>query len=395
MKLPTLPALLILCSAGLHAQGFTTPAPAGAPSQTEPATAGISSPADPTTEDGDLAPWRTTFNSTKVTLGQVRFVFLHQDVIVSGTIEDLGSSSQLLEWRIATKTAASIQADIAGDRKVPFSARYYVPHAMDGLPLRYSGKKANVIAVQLHHAQTPGVMDNAMGESVTDDSTVNPCFDVVVKFDDGTTALTTQYPTTLANAELVEPISVINAAAERMQRELPDIIGMGVYAAGFTQLYRPDSTTDEIVNQDGAKQIPPEDVPLLVPLTILAAKYVDSAGVVIEVELPNGDKALSLTSMPQLMLPPLDERQPTFLKQVIGLLLTDVPHQVTKKELAAIKSGAIFRGMSGHALEYLMGYPDKESNWGEGGKQLTFRKSLLVYVSSSGTVEDWKFVGEK
>jgi hypothetical protein len=234
-----------------------------------------------------------------------------------------------------------------------------------------------------------------MGESVTDDATLNPCFDVVVQFDDGTTAMTTQYPTTLANADLAEPISVINAAAERMQRELPDIIGMGVYAAGFTQLYRPDSTTDEIVNQDDSKRVPPEEIPLLVPLTVLAAKYVDSAGVVIEVQLPNGDKALSLTSMPQLMLPPLDGREPTFLKRVIGLLLTDVPHQVTKKELAAIKSGAIFRGMSGHALEYLMGYPDKESNWGEGGKQLTFRKSLLVYVSSSGTVEDWKFIDEK
>jgi hypothetical protein len=316
-------------------------------------------------------------------------------VIVSGTIEDLGSSSQLLEWRIATKTAASIQAANANAQEANHPARYFVPHAMDGLPLRYSGKKANVIAVQLHHAQIPGVTDNAMGESVTDDAALNPCFDVVVQFDDGTTAMTTQYPTTLANADLAEPISVINAAAERMQRELPDIIGMGVYAAGFTQLYRPDSTTDEIVNQDDSKRVPPEEIPLLVPLTVLAAKYVDSAGVVIEVQLPNGDKALSLTSMPQLMLPPLDGREPTFLKRVIGLLLTDVPHQVTKKELAAIKSGAIFRGMSGHALEYLMGYPDKESNWGEGGKQLTFRKSLLVYVSSSGTVEDWKFIDEK
>jgi hypothetical protein len=395
MKSPSLPALLILCSAGLHAQGLTTPATASTPTQTQPATAGVSSPTDPTIEDGNLAPWRTTFNSTKITLDQVRFVFLHQDVIVSGTIEDLGSSSQLLEWRIATKTAASIQAANANAQEATHPARYFVPHAMDGLPLRYSGKKANVIAVQLHHAQIPGVTDNAMGESVTDDATLNPCFDVVVQFDDGTTAMTTQYPTTLANADLAEPISVINAAAERMQRELPDIIGMGVYAAGFTQLYRPDSTTDEIVNQDDSKRVPPEEIPLLVPLTVLAAKYVDSAGVVIEVQLPNGDKALSLTSMPQLMLPPLDGREPTFLKRVIGLLLTDVPHQVTKKELAAIKSGAIFRGMSGHALEYLMGYPDKESNWGEGGKQLTFRKSLLVYVSSSGTVEDWKFIDEK
>lgn len=395
MKLPTLLALLILCSAGLRAQAPATQAAAGTPTQSEPAAAGVSSPIDPTTDDGNLAPWRTTFNSTKETLGQVRFVLLHQDVIVSGTIEDLGSSSQLLEWRIATRIAAPIQAAKPDGEKVIHPARYLVPHSMDGLPLRYSGKKANVIAVQLHHAVTIGATDNAIGESVTDDATLNPCFDIVVQFDDGTTAMTTQYPATLANADLVEPISVINAAAERMQRELPDIVGMGVYAAGFTPLYMPDSTIDEIVNQDDAKRVPPEDVPLLVPLIVVAARYVDSAGVVIEVQLPNGDKALSLTSMPQLMLPPLDGREPTFLKRVIGLFLADVPHKLTKKEVAAIKSGSIYRGMSGNALEYLMGFPDKESKWGDSGKQLTFRKSLQVYVSESGTVEDWKFLDQK
>jgi hypothetical protein len=394
MKLPMAIALLFICAAGLHAQ-----AAAGVPVQTAPTAASAPALADPTTDDDPFAPWRTLFNSGKVTLGQVRFVFLHQDVIVTGTVEDLGPSSQLLEWRIAAKTPASIQSATAGAQKAS-QARYFVPHAMDGLPLRYSGKKAYVIAVQLHHALAPGATDNALGEPVTVDDTVNPCFDLVVEFDDGFTAMTTQYPATLANASLAEPVAVINAAAERMKRELPGIAGMTVYAVGFTQLYKPDSTVDEMVNQDDARKISPADTPLLVPLTIVDARYVDSAGVVIEVELPNGEKALALTSMPQLFLPPLNGQEQTlqeqtFLDRVIGLLLAEIPPKLTKRELAAIRSGSIYRGMREGALEYVMGFPDKVSDAGEGGKQLTFRKSLLVYMSYSGTVADWKFVDGK
>jgi hypothetical protein len=395
MKSPTSLALLLLCSAGLHAQSLAAQAAQVVPTQTEPATAIVPFRPDPATDDVELAPWRTTLNSTKATLGQVRFVFLYQDVIVGGTVEDLGQSSQLLEWRIAAQTPATNPAANPDAQKSPYQARYYVPHAMDGLPVRYSGKKANVIAIQLHNPVAPGARDNALGEIVSDDSTINPCFDLVVKFDNGTTAMTTQYPQSIATESLAEPVSVLSAAAERMQRELPDIVGDSVYAAGFTQLYKPESTIDEIVNQDDAYKVAPADIPLLAPLTIIAAKYVDSAGVVIEVTLPNGDKALALTSMPQLFLPPLSGHEQSFLERVIGLFAAEIPHRLTKKEVAGIKNGSIYRGMSLYALEYLMGFPDKESDWEDGGKKLVFRKTLLVYLSYSGRVEDWKFLDEK
>ncbi len=164
MKSPACLALLILCSVGPHAQGVPAQAAGVVPNQTDTATAAVPAQPDPATDDGEFAPWRTTLNSTKATLGQVRFVFLHQPVIVSGTVEDLGRSSQLLEWRIAAETPASIPAANADNQKSSHQTRYIVPHAMDGLPLRYSGKKATVIAIQLHHAQTPGVTDNALGE---------------------------------------------------------------------------------------------------------------------------------------------------------------------------------------------------------------------------------------
>jgi hypothetical protein len=47
------------------------------------------------------------------------------------------------------------------------------------------------------------------------------------------------------------------------------------------------------------------------------------------------------------------------------------------------------------ALEYVLGFPDKESKGEEGGKQLVFRKSLVVHVGADGRVADWKFVDEK
>lgn len=393
MKSPTFLALLILNSAGLYAKDQAARTTA-APTQADAATTPVASQPDPLTGDGEFAPWRTLFNSGKISLGQVRFVFLHQDVIVSGTIEDLGRSSQLLEWRIATTTPASPQASNPDAQKGAPQARYFVPHAMDGLPIRYSGKKANVVAVQLHTPEAPR-SGNAMGESVSLDTTSDPCFDLVVQFEDGTTAMTTQYPATLANAELAEPASVVNAAAERMQSGLPEIVGITVYAAGFTQLYKPDSTIDEIVNQDDAKRVPAADIPLLVPLTIVAAKYVDPAGVVIEVQLPSGDKALALTSMPQLFLPPLTKHEPTFEERVIGLFLANIPHKLTKKELAAIQSGSIYHGMSENALEYLMGFPDKETKAEDGSRKLTFRNSLVVMLGYSGTVAGWKFLDEK
>jgi hypothetical protein len=395
MKSPAVLSVLFVCSAGLHAQGLSALSPTGAPTQANPAAGVTPIQSDTALGDGELAPWRTTFNSTKITLGQVRFIFLYQEVLIGGTVEDLGKSSQLLEWRIAAQTPDTISSANSGDQKTPRPARYFVPHAMDGLPLRYSGKKATVIAVQLHNSAAPEARDNALGQGVTDDSTINPCFDLVVKFDDGTTAITTQYPTSLANAELAEPLSVINAAAERMRRELPDFVGKSIYAAGFTDLYKPESSIDQIVRQEDTAKVPPADIPLLVPLTIVAARYVDSAGVLIEVEFPDGNKAIALTSLPQLFLPPLNGREQTLLQRVIGLFFADIPHRLTKRETSAIKSGSIYRGMSLYALECLMGFPDKETNVGDGEKQLIFRKTLQVHLGYGGTVADWKFLDEK
>ncbi|HUB51365.1 MAG TPA: hypothetical protein VL986_04415 [Terracidiphilus sp.] len=375
--------LLIVCSACLYAQSPATQETPVAPPQADTAL-------DPASDVVPLVPWRVQLDSDLATLGQVRGFFLGQDIIVGGTVQDLGKSSELLEWRIAAADAGS-----SNSRNSPRQPRYIVPHALDALPERYSGKTARVIAVQLHSPAAAGAAKNALGEAVTDDVTVNPCFDLVARFDDGTIALTTQYPATLATANVAELTSAIGAAGDRMRRELPSIIGKFVFAAGFTQLYMPDSSVEDLAGQNALKRIAPENIPLLEPLQIVAAKYDASAGVVIEVQLPNGDKALSLTTKTQLFAALKEGEDPSFLDKVVGLFLSDIPKDLSKKELAAIKDGSIYRGMREGAVEYVMGFPDKESKGQNGGRQLTFRKSLLVDVSAGGTVEDFRFLDGK
>ena len=46
--------------------------------------------------------------------------------------------------------------------------------------------------------------------------------------------------------------------------------------------------------------------------------------------------------------------------------------------------------MKEEAVEYAMGIPDSENDWGSGGKQLIYGKSFLVYVNRQGTVVDWQ-----
>jgi hypothetical protein len=85
----------------------------------------------------------------------------------------------------------------------------------------------------------------------------------------------------------------------------------------------------------------------------------------------------------------------TFFERVIGSLLEEIPSSLTKKDLDAIRSGTIYRGMKEEAVEYTMGFPDKENDWGTGGKQLIYGKSFLVYVNRQETVVDWQSLDDK
>ena len=380
------PSLLLICCSGLLAQGTAVHKPA------------ITNPrAVSKSTEGQPASWRKLLDSESATLGQVRGVFLNQRVTVDGAVDEWMGQSGLLEWRIAFKPVIPVNVPNPEVQKVfdHMHMPYVVQGGLDLLPDSYSGKEARVIAVQLHSSDKSGPKTNALGEPISDDETINPNFDLVVQLDDGTIAMTTQYPSTLTGMSVVELASVAKATAEQMTRELSGIVGNTVYAVGFSRLYRPDTTLDEITKQDAFKRVSTGDVPLLKPLKIVAAKYVDSAGVVIKVKLPSGADALSLTSKLELQIPPSAGVERTFFEWVIGSLLAKIPSSLTKKDLDAIRSGTIYRGMKEESVEYAMGLPDKENDWGSGGKQLIYGKSFLVYVDRQETVVDWQSLDDK
>src|SRR5450759_5350314 len=117
-----------------------------------------------------------------------------------------------------------------------------------------------------------------------------------------------------------------------MSKELPLLIGKKVYAVGYSKLYQPDTSLEELagVGSKGVlKQLWRTDCPLLEPITILVAKYIDSTGVVFKLKLPNGKEALSFTHA--LYYREGDSDRP-FLERVIGTLQMEIPKKLTQRD---------------------------------------------------------------
>jgi hypothetical protein len=262
------------------------------------------------------------------------------------------------------------------------------------LPVTYRGKTAIVTAVQLNELKRTGQRRNALGEMVPDDDTVNPYFDLVVQFEDGTLAMTTTYPRSLAVSQEVELSATHGLLATQMSKELPLLVGKAVYAVGYSKLYRTDATLDEVAGEAGTaavfKQLSLSEVPLLEPLRITAAKYIDSAnGVVLKLKFPDGREALSFTGHYNLQetpgAPPM-----TFFEKIAGFLLTQIPSGLSQQDIEAVKHHSIYRGMKKDAVHYLFGFPDRTNDWGTGGEQLIYGESFLVYLDRQGAVVDWQ-----
>ena len=62
---------------------------------------------------------------------------------------------------------------------------------------------------------------------------------------------------------------------------------------------------------------------------------------------------------------------------------------LTERDIAAVKEGAILRGMSEKALSYSIGLASKENDWGGGGKQRIYGDRIYVYTKD-GKVTDWQ-----
>ena len=85
-----------------------------------------------------------------------------------------------------------------------------------------------------------------------------------------------------------------------------------------------------------------------------------------------------------------------FIRRVIGTLVTEIPDTLTQKEIDAIKTGTIYKGMTKDALTYMLGFKDKENDWGSGGKQLIYYDGrLLIYLDKDNKIQDWQSFEKK
>lgn len=303
------------------------------------------------------------------TLNSVRQKYLGKRIVIRDTT--VPGRGVLVEWTLARQ----------GDRG------RFVSSPFDLLPAMYNGKEATVIAVQLDAIKlkdrgTP----NALGERLSEGDIDNPYFDVVVRFADGNMAMVEGYPNTIETTFLLA--NARNNHEQVILANLPTVVGKTVYAVGYSRFYRLDTTRDEIVDLLRREEKRVYEFPLLQPLTIADAKYIADADIVVmKITLPDGKQLLTESEYRDVEATDGDN---TFLERIIGPLLTVIPPKLTPREVQSIQQGAIFRGMTHDALDYAMGFPTKENDWGTGGKQLIYHDVVFVYVDSNGTVSDWQ-----
>ena len=298
------------------------------------------------------------------TLGWIRQTYLNQPVIVRAPVD----KGVLVDWYGARKETNRYRRDTARP-----------------LLARYGGQTAKVMAIQI--AATTSLTGAPKAGSEND--IVDPPFELIAQFSDGMLAMmSTRFNLLSDRTRLASEQKSIEAD---MTKNLPLIVGKSLYATGLSTLYEPDTTVEEITDsREILKRLSAARIPVLEPLRILDGKYVPAEdGVLIRLRLPTGGEAVSFTNRSLLDAAPA--RAP-FIEKIAGRLLAAVPTELSATDVAGIKQGELFRGMSGTAVSYMFGAADSETGWGIGGKQRIYLKRIAVHFDNKNNVVDWQVV---
>ena len=115
----------------------------------------------------------------KRTLRALRETYVGKRVVVQGTETPLPRGKVLMDWQVADQTSPG---------------RFEPKGGLGGwLPAIYKGQEATIQTIQVNARKRNAIGPNALGEVVSEDDITNPYCDVVVRFDDGTVALTTRW----------------------------------------------------------------------------------------------------------------------------------------------------------------------------------------------------------
>jgi hypothetical protein len=327
-----------------------------------------------------------------MTLREFRRIYLNQRILILKG-QDVGGS--LSEWQPVTMAKDGM-----------FTNNY---DAGTYISLKYKDQTPKVLAIREHAVggtETPTEgKTNAFGETITDADIVDPFVEVFVQFDDGQQAKYASIVSLIVDRSVkwenrgtdywdmeFMPVSTRDAHAEIVKHNLQGTIGKKVYAVYSSLLFGADLSPDDPTDFLRRIQKRIKDVPLLSPMTIVAAKYIERYDFILwKLQLDSGREVIGASRYRDEDVS-ANGNDNSFLGRSIGTLLLNVPPNLTAPEIAAISAREIFRGMSRRAVIYSWGMTT-ENDYGKGGKQLVYGDNQFVYLDNEGKVTDWQSVG--
>lgn len=246
----------------------------------------------------------------------------------------------------------------------------------DFVPDKYIGQKATVISIQENAESArsaPAQKVNAMGEVINTRVSETDAFDIVVKFDDGVLAISKETLSDVSRDLLLpEDVAKLEELAKADQAKTEKLVGRDFYATALSTIYRDDVALSEMLP---GNRISP---PFLEPLHVVAAKWnAQLHCAIVKLELPGKFQALALMTADGGNCLSSDSH-----------LEAAIPSFLSTLDISSVKNRSVAIGMKESALYWAIGYPERQNDWGRGGKQLIYGDYLFVYVDIGGRVED-------
>lgn len=336
----------------------------------------------------------TSFGQTnkKLKLYELKNKYIGKQAIIKSRLID---KNQQFKWTFGKKQGdyyvQKPEDEIKNQYNLEETSSEYARIAVFGyLPIKYVNQEAKIIALQLTSSKRDALegKTNAFGETTIMDSIVDPYFDIIVKFKDGTIAMTSTYEDLLE--ENLELISDLNIRKNKIQKFADSILGNTLYPVKNSTLYKSTANVDDMISRN-PNQIA-ETIPKLEPLIIVASKYITPQNILI-LKFKDSNNNIYLSYSKGKKQSYADALGYTFLDVIatdIGMY-TKIPSFYTQDEIEAIKKGEIFKGMSLNALYDSIGFPDEKNENSYGGNQLIYNDWLYIYLDDENEkVDSWQ-----
>ena len=318
----------------------------------------------------------------EVTLRDLKQRYLDKNVVISSEIVSdspmQNGQSTLFNW-------CSVKPDNNGKHK----ENLYKPCLYPDVPYTDQGAKGKVVSIEvvdLLGTRTDRTSD-IFGDPLTENNPINPYVDVFVRLEDGRLVMTRGYEKSI-NLLLGSDLDEIRP---EIISQLDSVIGKTLYTIHSSEIYSPTATFPELADIKKHQTYILKGIPNLTPLKIIKAKYFENYNAIVtKVSFLNDQVGLIYSKIPRQSFNKIKNSFIDVVRAGAGVLAG--MGKLTDREIAAIKQGNIFRGMSADAVFYSWGLQDSENDYGSAGKQLIYG-SQIVYLKDD-VVTDFQELGK-